>query len=100
VASKIFSNVFETSVKDTSWSARIFLQLPLCVVRVVKLGEWEGFAYYRCTCRGNWIYLFRSSVSWDKGTFASQIPITGSNRNLFYSLQWKKLCWFCVCIQV
>lgn len=37
MASKIFCNVCETSVQDTSWSARIFLQLPLCVVRVVKL---------------------------------------------------------------
>jgi len=37
VASKIFCNAYETSVQDTSWSARIFLQLPLCVVRAVKL---------------------------------------------------------------
>jgi len=29
--------VFETSVKDTSRSARVFVLLPLCVVRVVKL---------------------------------------------------------------
>lgn len=40
MASKIFCNVFDMSViavQDTSWRARIFLQLLLCVVRVVKL---------------------------------------------------------------
>ena len=65
-----------------------------------EVGEREGFAHYRCACRGNWIHLCHSSVSRDKGTFASQIPVTGCNRNLFYSREWKKLFWFCVCIQV
>lgn len=97
MASKIFSNVFETSVQDTPWSALIFLQLHLCV--------WFGL--------WSWWLLIIGALVVDteftcvvaqfhgiKALLRHKFPITGCNRNLFYSLQWKKWCWFCVCIKV